>query len=126
LSGCDEGLMMMNGVAHGNPKQSPTLWLELLPAHVPLWERIFYQLIRWDCFQKKVDATSRLLDSTLSDPADCTTHFCEFILCTDKICNMGTGDRFKHQGIPEPLSDAHFAKLKRKAGLPADDVPVPD
>jgi ribosomal RNA methyltransferase Nop2 len=39
---------------------------------------------------------------------------------------MGTGNRFKHQGIPEPLSDAHFAKLKRKAGLPADDVPVPD
>ncbi|KAI3320687.1 NOL1/NOP2/sun family putative RNA met [Xylariaceae sp. AK1471] len=39
---------------------------------------------------------------------------------------MGTGNRFKHQGIPEPLSNAHFAKLKRKAGLPADDVPVPD
>lgn len=36
---------------------------------------------------------------------------------------MGTGNRFKHQGIPEPLSDAHFAKLKRKAGLPVDDVP---
>lgn len=36
---------------------------------------------------------------------------------------MGTGNRFKHQGIPEPLSDAHIAKLKRKAGLPVDDVP---
>ncbi|KAI1182776.1 NOL1/NOP2/sun family-domain-containing protein [Nemania serpens] len=36
---------------------------------------------------------------------------------------MGTGNRFKHQGVPEPLSEAHFAKLKRKAGLPADDVP---
>lgn len=36
---------------------------------------------------------------------------------------MGTGNRFKHQGIPEPLSEAHFAKLKRKAGLPVDDVP---
>ncbi|KAI1750630.1 NOL1/NOP2/sun family-domain-containing protein [Xylaria castorea] len=36
---------------------------------------------------------------------------------------MGTGNRLKHQGIPEPLSEAHFAKLKRKAGLPADDVP---
>lgn len=39
---------------------------------------------------------------------------------------MGTGNRFKHQGIPEPLSEAHFAKLKRKAGLPVDDVPVPE
>ncbi|KAI0403504.1 NOL1/NOP2/sun family-domain-containing protein [Xylaria palmicola] len=36
---------------------------------------------------------------------------------------MGTGNRLKHQGIPEPLSEAHFAKLKRKAGLPVDDVP---
>ncbi|RWA09374.1 hypothetical protein EKO27_g5743 [Xylaria grammica] len=36
---------------------------------------------------------------------------------------MGVGNRFKHQGVPEPLSEAHFAKLKRKAGLPADDVP---
>ncbi|KAI1274494.1 NOL1/NOP2/sun family-domain-containing protein [Xylaria sp. FL0933] len=36
---------------------------------------------------------------------------------------MGTGNRFKHQGVPEPLSEAHFAKLKRKAGLPVDDVP---
>lgn len=39
---------------------------------------------------------------------------------------MGVGNRFKHQGIPEPLSDAHFAKLKRKAGLPVDDTPAPD
>ncbi|KAI1123537.1 NOL1/NOP2/sun family-domain-containing protein [Nemania abortiva] len=36
---------------------------------------------------------------------------------------MGTGNRLKHQGIPEPLSEAHYAKLKRKAGLPVDDVP---
>ncbi|KAI1110218.1 NOL1/NOP2/sun family-domain-containing protein [Nemania sp. NC0429] len=36
---------------------------------------------------------------------------------------MGTGNRLKHQGVPEPLSDAHIAKLKRKAGLPVDDVP---
>ncbi|KAI1311165.1 NOL1/NOP2/sun family-domain-containing protein [Xylaria venustula] len=36
---------------------------------------------------------------------------------------MGTGNRFKHQGVPEPLSEAHFAKLKRKAGLPVDDIP---
>ncbi|KAJ2996290.1 hypothetical protein NUW58_g1017 [Xylaria curta] len=36
---------------------------------------------------------------------------------------MGTGNRLKHQGVPEPLSEAHFAKLKRKAGLPVDDVP---
>ncbi|KAI8946624.1 NOL1/NOP2/sun family-domain-containing protein [Xylaria longipes] len=36
---------------------------------------------------------------------------------------MGTGNRFKHQGIPEPLSEAHFARLKRKAGHPVDDVP---
>ncbi|GAW25796.1 putative S-adenosylmethionine-dependent methyltransferase superfamily domain-containing protein [Rosellinia necatrix] len=36
---------------------------------------------------------------------------------------MGTGNRFKHQGVPEPLSEAHFAKLKRKAGRPVDDVP---
>ncbi|KAI0205626.1 NOL1/NOP2/sun family-domain-containing protein [Astrocystis sublimbata] len=36
---------------------------------------------------------------------------------------MGTGNRLKHQGVPEPLSDAHYAKLKRKAGLPTDDVP---
>ncbi|KAI0536178.1 NOL1/NOP2/sun family-domain-containing protein [Xylaria digitata] len=36
---------------------------------------------------------------------------------------MGVGNRFKHQGVPEPLSEAHFAKLKRKAGHPVDDVP---
>ncbi|KAI1820666.1 NOL1/NOP2/sun family-domain-containing protein [Xylaria intraflava] len=38
---------------------------------------------------------------------------------------MGVGNRLKHQGVPAPLSDAHFAKLKRKAGLPVDDD-VPD
>ncbi|KAI1179936.1 NOL1/NOP2/sun family-domain-containing protein [Nemania sp. FL0916] len=36
---------------------------------------------------------------------------------------MGTGNRLKHQGVPEPLSHAQIAKLKRKAGLPVDDVP---
>ena len=30
----------------------------------------------------------------------------------------------KKQGPPEPLSEEHFAKLKRKAGLPVDDPPV--
>ncbi|KAI0394963.1 NOL1/NOP2/sun family-domain-containing protein [Xylariaceae sp. FL0594] len=39
---------------------------------------------------------------------------------------MGTGNRFKHQGVPEPLTNAQIAKLKRKAGLPADDEPVPE
>lgn len=38
---------------------------------------------------------------------------------------MGTGRRMnKKQGPPEPLSEEHFAKLKRKAGLPADDGPI--
>ncbi|OTB05362.1 hypothetical protein M426DRAFT_319899 [Hypoxylon sp. CI-4A] len=37
---------------------------------------------------------------------------------------MGVGRRMKKQGPPEPLSEAHFAKLKRKAGLPVDDVPT--
>ncbi|PSR83141.1 NOL1/NOP2/sun family-domain-containing protein [Coniella lustricola] len=35
---------------------------------------------------------------------------------------MGPGRRMKKQGPPEPLSEAHFAKLKRKNGLPADAV----
>ncbi|GKT87052.1 tRNA (cytosine-5-)-methyltransferase NCL1 [Colletotrichum tofieldiae] len=35
---------------------------------------------------------------------------------------MGVGNRMKKQGPPEPLSEAHFAKLKRKAGLPVDPV----
>ncbi|KAL5612131.1 hypothetical protein BROUX41_000324 [Berkeleyomyces rouxiae] len=36
---------------------------------------------------------------------------------------MGVGRRMgKKQGIPEALSEEHFAKLKRKAGLPVDDV----
>lgn len=35
---------------------------------------------------------------------------------------MGVGRRMKKQGPPEALSEAHFAKLKRKAGLPADPV----
>jgi len=34
---------------------------------------------------------------------------------------MGQGRRLKKkQGAPEPLSEEHFANLKRKAGLPAD------
>ncbi|KAF4126433.1 25S rRNA (cytosine2870-C5)-methyltransferase [Geosmithia morbida] len=34
---------------------------------------------------------------------------------------MGVGRRMKKQGPPEALTDEHFAKLKRKAGLPADE-----
>lgn len=37
---------------------------------------------------------------------------------------MGVGRRMKKQGPPEPLSEAHFANLKRKKGLPVDDTPV--
>ncbi|KAL2270262.1 hypothetical protein VTJ83DRAFT_2446 [Remersonia thermophila] len=37
---------------------------------------------------------------------------------------MGVGRRMKKQGPPEPLSEEHFANLKRKKGLPVDDVPV--
>jgi ribosomal RNA methyltransferase Nop2 len=33
---------------------------------------------------------------------------------------MGVGRRMKKQGPPEALSEEHFAKLKRKAGLPVD------
>ncbi|KAL2205293.1 NOL1/NOP2/sun family putative RNA met [Sarocladium strictum] len=33
---------------------------------------------------------------------------------------MGVGRRMKKQGPPEALSEEHYAKLKRKAGLPAD------
>ncbi|VUC23358.1 unnamed protein product [Clonostachys rosea] len=33
---------------------------------------------------------------------------------------MGVGRRMKKQGPPQPLSEEHFAKLKRKAGLPVD------
>lgn len=40
---------------------------------------------------------------------------------------MGVGRRMKKQGPPQPLSEEHFAKLKRKAGLPVDAAPeVPD
>ncbi|CAM1503913.1 Fc.00g015040.m01.CDS01 [Cosmosporella sp. VM-42] len=35
---------------------------------------------------------------------------------------MGVGRRMKKQGPPQPLSEEHFARLKRKAGLPADPV----
>ncbi|KAI1388376.1 NOL1/NOP2/sun family putative RNA met [Hypoxylon trugodes] len=37
---------------------------------------------------------------------------------------MGVGRRMRKQGPPEPLSEEHFAKLKRKAGLPVDDTPA--
>ncbi|KAK2605921.1 rRNA (cytosine-C5-)-methyltransferase nop2 [Conoideocrella luteorostrata] len=38
---------------------------------------------------------------------------------------MGAGRRMgRKQGAPEPLSEAHFARLKRKAGLPVDDTPT--
>jgi len=37
---------------------------------------------------------------------------------------MGVGRRMKKQGPPEPLSEEHFAKLKRKAGLPVDETPA--
>ncbi|KAL0941006.1 25S rRNA (cytosine-C(5))-methyltransferase nop2 [Colletotrichum truncatum] len=39
---------------------------------------------------------------------------------------MGVGRRMKKQGPPEPLSEAHFAKLKRKAGLPVEPVEAPE
>ncbi|KAK1707970.1 NOL1/NOP2/sun family-domain-containing protein [Colletotrichum acutatum] len=39
---------------------------------------------------------------------------------------MGVGNRMKKQGAPEPLSEAHFAKLKRKAGLPVEPVEAPE
>ncbi|KAF4441916.1 putative nucleolar protein [Fusarium austroafricanum] len=35
---------------------------------------------------------------------------------------MGVGRRMKKQGPPQPLSEEHFAKLKRKAGLPVDPI----
>ncbi|KAK5658869.1 hypothetical protein OQA88_1683 [Cercophora sp. LCS_1] len=38
---------------------------------------------------------------------------------------MGSGRRMKRkQGAPEPLSEEHFANLKRKKGLPVDDLPA--
>ncbi|KAL2015262.1 hypothetical protein VTK56DRAFT_5932 [Thermocarpiscus australiensis] len=37
---------------------------------------------------------------------------------------MGVGRRMKKQGPPEPLSEEHFANLKRKKGLPVDDPPA--
>ncbi|KAI1341912.1 NOL1/NOP2/sun family putative RNA met [Xylariaceae sp. FL0016] len=30
----------------------------------------------------------------------------------------------RHQGMPDALGDKHFAKLRQKAGLPAEDVPA--
>lgn len=41
-----------------------------------------------------------------------------------KLDKMGVGRRMKKQGPPEPLSEAHYANLKRKKGLPVDDTPV--
>jgi 25S rRNA (cytosine2870-C5)-methyltransferase len=37
---------------------------------------------------------------------------------------MGVGRRMKKQGPPELLSEEHFANLKRKKGIPVDDVPA--
>ncbi|KAK4190562.1 NOL1/NOP2/sun family-domain-containing protein [Podospora australis] len=37
---------------------------------------------------------------------------------------MGVGRRMKKQGPPEPLSEEHFANLKRKKGIPVDDTPA--
>ncbi|KAK3990355.1 NOL1/NOP2/sun family-domain-containing protein [Cladorrhinum sp. PSN332] len=37
---------------------------------------------------------------------------------------MGVGRRMKKQGAPEPLSEEHFANLKRKKGIPVDDTPA--
>ena len=37
---------------------------------------------------------------------------------------MGVGRRMQKQGPPEPLSEAHYAKLKRKKGIPVDDTPI--
>lgn len=42
----------------------------------------------------------------------------------DGFDNMGVGRRMKKQGPPEPLSEEHFANLKRKKGLPVDDPPA--
>lgn len=38
---------------------------------------------------------------------------------------MGPGRRMQKQGPPEKLSEEHFARLKRKAGLPADEKEAP-
>lgn len=43
-------------------------------------------------------------------------------LRTSVSAKMGPGRRMKKQGPPEPLSEEHFAKLKRKKGLPNDTV----
>ncbi|KAK4149075.1 NOL1/NOP2/sun family-domain-containing protein [Chaetomidium leptoderma] len=37
---------------------------------------------------------------------------------------MGVGRRMKKQGPPAPLSEEHYANLKRKKGLPVDDTPA--
>lgn len=42
------------------------------------------------------------------------------------LYTMGQGRRMKRkQGAPEPLSEEHFARLKRKAGIPVDDNELP-
>ncbi|KAI6779835.1 tRNA (cytosine-5-)-methyltransferase NCL1 [Emericellopsis cladophorae] len=38
---------------------------------------------------------------------------------------MGVGRRMKKQAAPEPLSEAHYAKLKRKAGIPVEAIEEP-
>lgn len=42
------------------------------------------------------------------------------IFAFQSSATMGPGRRMKKQGPPEPLSEEHFAKLKRKKGLPND------
>ncbi|KAK0734468.1 NOL1/NOP2/sun family-domain-containing protein [Lasiosphaeria miniovina] len=37
---------------------------------------------------------------------------------------MGVGRRMQKQGPPEPLSEAHYANLKRKKGIPVEDAPA--
>ncbi|KAI1764324.1 cytosine-5--methyltransferase NCL1 [Hypoxylon sp. FL1150] len=37
---------------------------------------------------------------------------------------MGVGRRMRKQGPPEPLSEEHYARLKRKAGIPVDETPA--
>lgn len=41
-----------------------------------------------------------------------------------KFAIMGVGRRMQKQGPPEALSEAHYANLKRKMGLPVDDTPT--
>ncbi|KAH8715062.1 25S rRNA (cytosine-C(5))-methyltransferase nop2 [Beauveria bassiana] len=60
----------------------------------------------------------------------CLPKFCDFILqqgnCHILRNIMGQGRRMKRkQGAPDPLSEEHFARLKRKAGIPVDETEQP-